>query len=265
MSSRFLELAFGVALLGAVGAAAAAELRVCADPDNLPYSKADGSGFENRIAQLVADDLHMTLGYSWQELARGFARKTVGAGECDLLIGVPAGFDKVLRTKPYYRSTYVAIAPASEPFIGFDPQALARRKVGVQLIGNDLVASPPGYALVQAGAIGNVTGYPAYGDGPSGQRMVNDLVHGAIDLGLVWGPQGAYFARRAPVPLTVTPAHQPAGISAPFEYSIAMGVRKGNTELRDKLNGVIDRRRAEIDAILAQYDVPRVDREASRP
>jgi quinoprotein dehydrogenase-associated probable ABC transporter substrate-binding protein len=263
MCSRFRK-SFALALLAVAGSALAADapprLRVCADPDNLPYSQRDESGFENRIARLVAKDMGAQLDYFWQEQRRGFVRKTMGAGECDLFIGVPADFDKVLPTRPYYRSTYVAVyRSGTAAFAGFEPGQLQRRRIGVQLIGNDLAASPPGYALARAGAIDNVTGFTIYGDGPAAQRMVDALAEGRIDVALVWGPQAGYFAQRAAVPMTVVPTPTPAGLPVPFEYAIAMGVRKGDTALRDRLDEILQRRRADIDAILAQYHVPRTD------
>lgn len=268
MSSRCLDprivLTAALALCGAVhaaspGPAPAPELRVCADPANLPYSQRDERGFENRIARLVADDLGMRLSWFWQEQTRGFVRKTMGAGECDLFIGVPAGFDKVLRTRPYYRSTYVAVTRrGTPPFAGFTPDALRARRFGVQLIGNDLAASPPGYALAENGAIDNVTGFLVYGDGPAGKRMVDAVAGGGIDVALVWGPQAGWFARHAAVPLEVAPVKPPAGLAMPFEYAIAMGVRKGDTALRDRLDELLVRRKADIDAILDDYAVPRV-------
>jgi quinoprotein dehydrogenase-associated probable ABC transporter substrate-binding protein len=253
--------AAALAACGAVHAAApapAAELRVCADPANLPYSQRDESGFENRIARLVADDLGMRLRWFWQEQTRGFVRKTMGAGECDLFIGVPAGFDKVLRTRPYYRSTYVAVTRRGTPsFAGFAPDQLRARRFGVQLIGNDLAASPPGYALAENGAIDNVTGFLVYGDGPAGKRMVDAVAANGIDVALVWGPQAGWFARHAKVALEVAPVKPPPGLAIPFEYAIAMGVRKGDTALRDRLDELLVRRKADIDAILDDYAVPR--------
>jgi quinoprotein dehydrogenase-associated probable ABC transporter substrate-binding protein len=266
MSSRCLDPRAGLAglafvLAGAAGAAEPAnmpELRVCADPANLPYSQRDESGFENRIARLVAADLGMRLAYFWQEQTRGFVRKTMGAGECDLFVGVPAGFDRVLRTRPYYRSTYVAVTRrGTPPFAGFAPAALRARRFGVQLIGNDLAASPPGYALAEGGALDNVTGFLVYGDGPAGKRMVDAVAAGSIDVALVWGPQAGWFARRAKVPLEVAPVQAPPGSKMPFEFAIAMGVRKGDTALRDRLDEVLVRRRADIEAILDEYAVPR--------
>jgi quinoprotein dehydrogenase-associated probable ABC transporter substrate-binding protein len=248
------------------GAAGKPELRVCADPDNLPYSQRDESGFENRIARLVADDLGMRLSYFWQEQRRGFVRKTMGAGECDLFIGVPAGFDRVLRTKPYYRSTYVAVTRPREPaFTDFDPKQLHARRFGVQLIGNDLAATPPGYALAEGGAIENVTGFLVYGDGPAVKRMVDALQGREIDVALAWGPQAGWYAHRAGAPMTVSKLAAPAGSKVPFEYSIAMGVRKGDTALRDRLDALLARRKADIDAILDAYFVPRVGLPASGP
>jgi len=270
MSSRcpdqVLAMAMAAALLlpAAAHAGDASPLRVCADPDNLPYSHRDGSGFENRIARLVAADLKRPLDYFWQEQRRGFVRKTLGAGECDVFIGVPAGFDKVLRTRPYYRSTYVAVSRRGEPpFAGFAPDQLRGRRFGVQLIGNDLAASPPGYALAEGGATANVTGFLVYGDGPAARRMVDAVAGKAIDVALVWGPQAGWFVRHAPVPLELAPVRPPAGLPLPFDYAIAMGVRKGDTALRDRLDDVLRRRRADIDAILADYAVPRVDAPAA--
>jgi quinoprotein dehydrogenase-associated probable ABC transporter substrate-binding protein len=242
------------------GGAHADELRVCADPANPPYSQRDESGFENRIARLVAEDLHMRLSWFWQEQSRGFVRKTMGAGQCDLFVGVPAGFDKVLRTRPYYRSTYVAVTRlGTPPFGGFDPDRLRARRFGVQLIGNDLAASPPGLALAEHGAVENVTGFPVYGETPAGKRMVDAVAAGSIDVALVWGPQAGWFARQSPVPLDVAPLARPAGLPVPFDYAIAMGVRKGDTALRDLLDEVLARRKADIEAILDEYAVPRVE------
>jgi quinoprotein dehydrogenase-associated probable ABC transporter substrate-binding protein len=270
MSSRCLDILSRAALLAvvlhampAVAAEPAPVLRVCADPDNLPYSNRGEAGFENRIARLVADELHADLRYFWQEQRRGFVRKTLGAGECDLFVGVPAGFDKVLRTRPYYRSSYVAVHRHGEPgFAGFAPEQLRGRRFGVQLIGNDLAASPPGYALAQGGAVDNVTGFLVYGDGPAAARMIAALAERSIDVALVWGPQAGWFARRAGVALDVAPAPAPAGLAMPFEYSIAMGVRKSDRALRDRLDEILARRKADIDAILADYAVPRTDLQA---
>jgi mxaJ protein len=236
-------------------------LRVCADPDNLPYSSADESGFENRIARLVADDLHRRLEYEWQPQRRGFVRKTVGAGLCEVFIGVPAGFERLATTRPYYRSGYVFVNRADAPRGGlqsFDDPRLPALAIGVQLIGEDLAATPAGHALARHGAVDRVVGYTVYGDGPAAERATADLAAARLDAAVLWGPQAGYFAAKSRVPLRLVAAHAPADVPQPFEFSIAMGVKKGEAALRDALDDVIARRRADIEAILDAYRVPRL-------
>lgn len=235
-------------------------LRVCADPDNLPYSNREGAGFENRIARIVADELHAQLRYEWFPFYRGFVRKTMGEGLCDVFIGVPTDFERVTTTRPYYRSAYAFVSRASTPVSTFDDPRLKSVRVGVQLIGNDLAATPPGYALAASGVTANVEGFPMMGEGPAAQRIVRALAEGRLDTALVWGPQAGYFAAQAHVPLKVTLAKAPAQAAGmPFEFAMSMGVKRGNKALRDELDGVIERRRADIDAVLAEYHVPRTD------
>jgi ABC-type amino acid transport substrate-binding protein len=174
---------------------------------------------------------------------------------------VPAGFERVLATRPYYRSSYVFVTRRTDPdpLKSFDDPRLAQMRVGVQLVGNDLAATPPGHALVLRGATERVVGFTIYGDGPAAERMIDSLIHGDIDAALVWGPQAGWFAQRSRVPLRVAPALAPPELKMPFEFAIAMGVRHSDKALCDALNGVIERRRADIDAILASYGVPRTD------
>lgn len=235
-------------------------LRVCADPDNLPFSREDGSGFENRIAQLLADDLGVPLEYQWLPDRRGFVRKTLGARVCDLIVGVPVEFERVMPTQPYYRSAYVFVerepAAGQAPLSGFDDPRLRQRRVGVQLIGNDFATSPPGFALARHGAIDNVVGFPVVGDTPSAQRMVQAVADGTLDAAVLWGPQAGWYVRRSPVRLRMSRALAPADVAQPFEFSIAMGVRREDKALQQALDAIIERRRGDIDAILAQYNVP---------
>lgn len=236
-------------------------LRVCADPDNLPFSRQDGSGFENRIAQLLADDLKRPLRYEWLPDRRGFVRKTLGARLCDVIIGVPVGFGPALTTQPYYRSSYVFVERDSDapPVRSVDDPRLSGMRIGVQLIGNDLAASPPGYALARQGYTSNVRGYPVPGERPAAARMVSAIADGELDGAMVWGPQAGYFASRAAVPMRVGVMAQPPGLATqPFAFSIAMGVRRGDQTLRTALDDFIRRRRPDIDRILDEYAVPRV-------
>ena len=264
MCSRFLSVAAATALALAASGASARELRVCADPDNLPYSKDDGSGFENRIAQVLARELGAELRYEWLPQIRGYVRKTMGEGLCDVFIGVPKGLDRVATTRPYYRSTYVFVSRRGEGAPkDFADTRLRDVRVGVQLVGNDLAATPPGHALAQAGAIRNVVGFTVMGDGPAAQRMVQAVASGRLDVALVWGPQAGYFVKHSGVPLEISPAAAPVEAAGmPFEFSMSMGVRRGDKALLAELDEVIERCRPQIDRILSEYAVPRTDRKS---
>ncbi|WGT62619.1 substrate-binding domain-containing protein [Variovorax paradoxus] len=245
------------------GAVQPAALRVCAEPDNLPYSREDQSGFENRIARLLADDLQLPLHYQWLPDRRGFVRKTLGADGCDLIIGVPAGDERVLTTKAYYRSSYVFVqnetgAARSGALRSFDDARLPSLRIGVKLVGNDLAATPPGHVLARHEAVRNVVGFTVFGDGPPAQRMVDAVARGELDAAVVWGPQAGYFAARAVPALHITQAAAPADPDLPFSFSIAMGVRKGDRAMKARLDDFLARRAADIGSILDAYAVPRL-------
>lgn len=241
-----------------------AELRVCADPNNLPFSNEAEQGFENRIAELIASELGVGVVYTWWPQRRGFIRNTLNAGQCDLVIGVPAEDELVATTRPYYRSTYVFVQPAGlEPPVAsiLDPR-LETLSIGVHLTGDDGANPPPVHALGRLGIVDNVSGYLIYGDyrekNPPA-RLVEAVAEGAVDVAAVWGPIGAYFASRAAPPLVAIPITGTESFTGlPFEFSIAMGVRRGDTEFRDRIQAVLDRRRDHIRAVLIEYDVPLV-------
>ncbi|HEY4671495.1 MAG TPA: substrate-binding domain-containing protein [Gemmatimonadaceae bacterium] len=241
------------------------ELRVCADPNNLPFSNEQQQGFENRIAELVARDLNSKLTYLWWAQRRGFVRNTINQNKCDVLIGVPSSFELVRTTVPYYRSTYVFVTRDDRHLnvASFDDPRLKRLRIGVQLIGDDATNTPPAHALSRRNIITNVRGYSVYGDyrqpNPPA-RLIDAVAHGDVDIGVAWGPLAGYFAKREAVPLTVRPVSPQIDLPfLPFVFDISMGVRRGNDALRDQLNAVIERRRAEIDRILQDYGVPRID------
>src|SRR5262245_31530366 len=253
MSSPFPKV-LAAAALACAATAQAKELRVCADPDSMPYSRRDQSGFENRIAALAADALGATLVYTWYPQHRGFVRKTVAENRCDVWMGVPSSFDGMLTTRPYYRSTYVFVFTDKKPLVSFDQPNLRELRIGVQLPGADLVATPPGYALASRGASDNVTGFTVLGKGTSAERIIDAIAEGRLDAGVVWGPQAAFFARQRH--LEVAPASAPSGVPLPFAYSISIGVKAGETALREQLDEVIATRQIEINRILADYAVP---------
>lgn len=239
-------------------------LRVSADPNNLPFSNSRGEGFENKLAELVARDLGARLEYVWWPQRRGFVRETLNAGLADLVIGVPAGFERVATTRPYYASTYVFVYRRGAVAIeSFDDPALRALRVGVTMIGDDFSNTPPAHALMARGCVENIRGYSIYGDyrteSPSAE-IIRAVARAEVDVAVAWGPLAGYFSSRQEVPLEftpVTPDHDGPGL--PFVFRIAMGVRKGNEPLRRELDEILQRRRGEIDRILDNYAVPRAD------
>ena len=239
-------------------------LRVCADPNNLPFSNRKGEGFENRIAELVARDLGERVEYTWWAQRRGFVRNTLNAGVCDVVMGTPAHADMMLTTAPYYRSTYVFVTRRNGgPHVAsFDDPRLHALRIGVPVIGDDYASTPPVHALVRRGLVGNIVGFSVYGDYGSPNppaRLVEAVANGTVDVAIAWGPLAGYVALHSRVPLAITPAEQPPDLRVvPFAYDIAIGVRKADTTLRARLDSVLVRRGAAIDSILADYGVPRV-------
>jgi mxaJ protein len=247
------------------------ELRVCADPNNLPFSNEQQQGFENRIAELVARDMNAKLTYVWYAQRRGFARNTLNAHKCDVFIGVPSSLERVSATIPYYRSTYVFATRRDRhiTLASFDDPALKTLRIGVQMIGDDFMNTPPAHALATRHIIRNVKGYSVYGDYSQPNppaRVIDAVANGDIDVAIAWGPLAGYFAQHEPVALDITPVSPQIDLPfLPFVFDISMGVRRGQDSLRDQLNAIITRRRPEIDRILDSYGVPRVTMaEASR-
>jgi len=244
---------------------AANELRVCADPNNMPFSNSEQAGFENKIAELAAQKLGKTLSYTWWAQRRGFVRNTLKAGLCDVVVGVPAHYDLVENTRPYYRSTYVFVSRADRHLdLGSmaDPR-LKQLRVGVHLIGDDGNNTPPAHALGDQGIVDNVRGYLIYGDYREPDppaRLIEAVENGDIDVAAAWGPLAGYVAKTSKVPLTLTPISGSERF-APlrFQFEIAMGVRKGDHALRDQLDEFIARNANEITELLQSYGVPLVE------
>jgi quinoprotein dehydrogenase-associated probable ABC transporter substrate-binding protein len=254
--------AAGSSLPAAGPGAAGGALRVCADPNNLPFSNDKGEGFENRLAELLAADLQVPLQYAWWPQRRGFIRNTLDAGACDVVMGVPVGYEPALTTRAYYRSTYVFVSRKGRypTLTSLDDARLKRLRIGVQLVGDDFANSPPAHALSARGLTGNVVGYSVLGDYSKPNppaRIVEAVARGDVDTALVWGPLAGYFARRSTVPLELR-AIAPDG-RLPFAFDVAMGVRRGDIPRRRVLDDFLRRRRARITAILGEYGVPRAD------
>ena len=262
MRSRFRELTGALVIsaasvAGAFAARAAATttvpvLRVCADPNNLPFSDRRRSGFEDRIVDLVAADLGARVETTWWAERRGFIRNTLKARHCDLVAGLPSGSDLALMTAPYYRSSYVFVERGDAPghVRSLDDPALHRLRIGVQIIGNDY---------------SNYTVYGDYRQQAPAQAIVGAVAKGEVDVAIVWGPLAGYFAPRQPVALVMRPVEPQIDVPfLPMAYDISMGVRRGDKRLRDRVDSALGRHRRQVDAILATYGVPRVDRPGAR-
>lgn len=245
-------------------------LRVCSDPNNLPFSNDRGQGFENRLARLVADDLGMKVSYYWWPQRRGFIRKTLNASKCDVIMGLPSNLDMAAMTRPYYRSSYVFVTrrDAHLDVRSLDDPRLRTLRIGVQIIGSDYANSPPAHALANRGIVKNVAGYMVangYAKDNATRRILDAVVRRDVDISAVWGPTAGYFMRKSSVALTAIPVSPQIDVPfLPFVFDISMAVRRGDP-LKEKLDGVIERRRDRIDAILRDYGVPRVDRTTEGP
>jgi mxaJ protein len=264
MSSVCSRLALVGAACACLGAAVPSPqpLRVCADPNNLPFSNQRREGFENRIAVLVAGELHRPLDYFWLPQRRGFIRNSLNAGRCDVVIGVPAHYGLLQPTRTYYRSSYAFVSRRDRHLHidSFDSGALRALTIGIQISGDDYNNPPAAQALAVRHIIENVRGFPIYGDysRPDPQREIVDAVaDGRVDVAVVWGPLAGYYASREPRPLTVTPmATERDGPVSALAFDIAMGVRRDDRALKTALDDVIGRRGSTIRQILRSYGVP---------
>ena len=257
MYSPCLKFLLGLAsLIITVGLhAQTRDLRVCADPNNMPFSSREQTGFENRIAALVAQELGAHLIFVWQRMGRGFVREYLDKAQCDLLIGVPTNYRPVLTTSPYYRSTYVFLSRHEEPVPSLNSLALHGLKIGIQVL--DEQYTPPGEALARRGLQNTIVGFDTIGD--SAESIVRAVAEQKVDLAIVWGPLAGYFAKESGHDLRLTPVEpevDPPGL--PFTFAISMGVRKGNLALRDQLEQILRTRQADIRAILDDFGVPQL-------
>ncbi|HEY0458441.1 MAG TPA: substrate-binding domain-containing protein [Pyrinomonadaceae bacterium] len=242
-------------------------LRVCADPNNLPFSNEKREGFENKIAEVFGREMNLPVEYTWWAQRRGFFRNTLRAGVCDVVIGVPESFELAATTAPYYRSTYVFVSRADRnlEIKSFDDEALKSLKIGVIMVGDDGTNTPPAHALANRGITKNVIGFMIYGDyrepNPPA-RIVDAVAKGDVDVAIVWGPLAGYFAKKENVKLKIEPVAPQIDLPyLPFVYDISVGIRRGEDELKNQIEQILTRRRNEIEKILDDYNIPRVPAE----
>lgn len=266
-AARALLIALG--LTGLLPRPAAAEagrqLRVCADPNNLPFSNAGREGFENRIVEVVAQSLGEEVVYIWWAQRRGYIREALKGGLCDVIPAVASSTEMLATTRPYYRSSYVFLSRTDRDLTisSFEDPRLRVLRIGVQMIGDDAANAPPAHALSRRGIIDNVRGYMVFGNYGStdpGEPIVTAVARGDIDVAVVWGPLAGYYARRQQVPLELRPVSPSSdGPTLPMAFDISMGVRKQEATLKNALQAALASQRPAIDAILADYNVPRLD------
>jgi mxaJ protein len=239
-------------------------LHIVADPNNLPFSNDKLEGFENRVAELVAKRMNATIDYTWRAQRRGFFRHAFKEDGGDVVMGVPAGFERALTTSPYYRSSYVFVwrKDRNLDVRSLNDPKLRDLKIGVQVVGDDGADTPPAHALARRGIVDNVVGFTLYGDYTRDNppaRIMDAVVSGDVDLAIVWGPLAGFYVRRSGTPLEmapVVPAVDPPGML--FAFSIAMGVRPDNAALRDEINAILTDEHGAIERILDDFGVPRV-------
>ena len=258
------------ASLAAHGDAKPAAFRPCIDPNNLPFSNSAGDGFENRIAKLFGERLGVPVESYATPQRMNFVRNSLRyklPGQdypCDVIMGVPKGYDQTSTTAPYYHSTYVLVFPRGKGFDGiksgddlFKAFADGAKKPVIGIYDR----SPASMWLVKHGWEDQAHPYRMLNADPEeypGEIIAKDLVEGRIDAAVVWGPIGGYFAKRARgADLVVVPLKSEPGVK--FDYEISMGVRYGEAEWKAQVDKLIADNRAGITAILREYNVPLVD------
>lgn len=235
------------------------QLRVCADPSNLPFSNKKGEGFENKIAEIIAEELGVPVKYYWFPQSIGFIRQTLDKKRCDIIIGYVATHELVLNSNPYYRTAYVFVHREGE-FDGFkslDDKRLKGKKLGV------IAGTPPVDLLVDNNLLDNIKSFHRMVDrryySPA-EEMIADIAQGRLDGGFLWGPIGGYFAKNATKKITVVPLlHETAGPR--MAYRITFGVRRREKLWKRQLNRIIRRRQEDINKVLLEYGVPLMNEE----
>jgi len=255
-------LVFGVMAMSPASRSEQPSLRVCADPNNLPFSDSAENGFENRIATLIARSRGQRLEYTWWPARRGFIRNTLRAGRCDIVMGVPSSYELTLPSTPYYRSTYVFVTRTDRHLAvrSFDDTVLRHLRIGIHMMGDDYANSPAALSLQRRRLGAQIVGYMIYGDyskphPPS--ALINAVTRGDVDVAVAWGPLAGYFAKQSRVPLTLANVSPAIDLPfTPFVFDIALGVRRGDTARRAMLDSELVRHRVDIERILRDFGVP---------
>ena len=232
--------------------------RACADPRNMPFSAEDGTGFENKIAALFAGKLGKGLAYAWYPGSPGFVRNTLGAYKCDVIMGVPQGYELVQVTNPYYRTVYALVFKTGSGLDGvtnLSDERLKSKRIGI------VARTPPSDYMVTNGLMVKARPYPLVIDtriDSSAAAMMKDLADGEIDAGILWGPMAGYYAKQASSPTTVVPLTKEKG-GPRLDFRTGMGVRFADQDWKRVLNRLIDENQTDISRLLLSYGVPLLD------
>jgi mxaJ protein len=238
-------------------------LRVCADPNNLPFSNDKGQGLENKLAQLIANDLSADLKYVWFSERKNFLRNSLNANLCDAVLGVPIDVDEALLTRPYYRSTYVMVSRTDRALkieSLYDPR-LKDLRIGLHIVEDDY--APPGHLLAAQGLSSQIVGYSlygAYGETNPPARLIDAVAKSEVDLAIIWGPFAGYFAKKPR--FTSQPVSPIRFQTIPFIYSIGVAVRKADVALQSAIQQVLDHECPRIRALLKEYAFPSPEEDA---
>jgi len=233
-------------------------LRVCSDPANMPFSNTKQEGFENKIAEIIADELGVPVEYTWFPQAMGFVRNTLLAKRCDVIIGTGQGDKEVLNTNHLYRSAYALVYRRNNGLDGVDSVRDPRLK-GKRM--GAVISTPSATLVAKAGLMGNAKPYRLMVDrrvDSPAEEMIKDIRGGEVDAGVLWGPIAGYFAKKGGEELVVVPLVKDDKDSR-VEFRITMGVRHTDNEWKRQLNNVIRKRQADIDRVLLEYGVPLID------
>ena len=259
-------LAAGDVLGAATGRQALAtnRLRVCADPANLPYSNEAREGFENRIVELVADELELEPSYTWYPQSTGFVRNTLRLRACDVISGITTTSETVQNTNPYYHSAYAMVYREADDL---DATRIADVAGDESLSFGVVAGTPPADVLASLGAMSRVRPYQLVADTrverPPLQAMA-DVADGTTDVAFVWGPIAGWYATTHPEDGLVVVPLVDEGPGVRMNYRVSMAVRYNETDWKRTVNRALDARGDEIEAVLVEYGVPLLD-ELGRP
>jgi mxaJ protein len=243
-------------LIAVVDTRPAAPLRVCADPDNLPFTSRQSGGFEIDIARMLANDLSRPLEFTWWPQRRGFLRNTLLANACDVVPGYPSRADGVRTSRPYYRSTYVFLTRPDTPVASFDDPQLRTVRIAIPLVGDSDGNAPPAHALSRRGIMRNVRALPLSVSGGGTPPIVAAVAQHTVDVGIAWGPAVGFFAARASPAIELRPVAPASDGLIPEVYDISMAVRRDDEMLQRSIDRFIARRQSDIDIVLRRYHVP---------